>query len=178
MNFSIAVLPGDGIGPEVISEAVKVMQAVETRFDHDFDISYGRVGGNAIDDFGTPLPAETQEMCAQTDAILFGAVGRPPMGRPARQNPPRRRHTSHPQKPRPLRQHPPRQSLSPAHQLQPHQTPPAARRGYDNRPRTHRRLVLRQAPKNAGIPPAAAAAWTPSNTPSAKSSAYSAWASN
>lgn len=77
MNFSIAVLPGDGIGPEVISEAVKVMQAVESRFGHDFDISYGRVGGNAIDDFGTPLPEETQEMCAKTDAILFGAVGGP-----------------------------------------------------------------------------------------------------
>ena len=77
MNFSIAVLPGDGIGPEVISEAVKVMQAVESRFDHTFDISYGRVGGNAIDDFGTPLPEETQEMCGKTDAILFGAVGGP-----------------------------------------------------------------------------------------------------
>ena len=54
MNFSITVLPGDGIGPEVISEAVKVMNAVGNRFGHTFNTTYGRVGGNAIDDFGTP----------------------------------------------------------------------------------------------------------------------------
>ena len=77
MNFSITVLPGDGIGPEVIAEAVKVMNAVGNRFGHTFDMSYGRVGGNAIDDFGTPLPDETVEMCSGTDGILFGAVGGP-----------------------------------------------------------------------------------------------------
>ncbi len=77
MNFSITVLPGDGIGPEVIAEAVKVMGAVGNRFGHNFDTSYGRVGGNAIDDFGTPLPDETKEMCRSTDGILFGAVGGP-----------------------------------------------------------------------------------------------------
>ncbi len=77
MNFSITVLPGDGIGPEVIAEAVKVMNAVGNRFGHTFDTSYGRVGGNAIDDFGTPLPDETVEMCRGTDGILFGAVGGP-----------------------------------------------------------------------------------------------------
>ena len=77
MNFSITVLPGDGIGPEVISEAVKVMNAVGNRFGHTFNTTYGRVGGNAIDDFGTPLPDETVEMCRDTDGILFGAVGGP-----------------------------------------------------------------------------------------------------
>ena len=77
MNFSITVLPGDGIGPEVVAEAVKVMNAVGSRFGHTFDTAYGRVGGNAIDDFGTPLPDETVEMCAETDGILFGAVGGP-----------------------------------------------------------------------------------------------------
>ena len=77
MNFSITVLPGDGIGPDVVAEAVKVMNAVGRRFDHTFDASYGRVGGNAIDDFGTPLPDETVEMCRETDGILFGAVGGP-----------------------------------------------------------------------------------------------------
>lgn len=77
MNFSITVLPGDGIGPEVVAEAVKVMNAVGNRFGHTFDTAYGRVGGNAIDDFGTPLPDETVEMCAETDGILFGAVGGP-----------------------------------------------------------------------------------------------------
>ena len=77
MNFSITVLPGDGIGPDVVSEAVKVMNAVGGRFGHSFDADYGRVGGNAIDDFGTPLPDETVEMCRETDGILFGAVGGP-----------------------------------------------------------------------------------------------------
>ena len=77
MNFSITVLPGDGIGPEVVAEAVKVMNAVGRRFGHSFNASYGRVGGNAIDDFGTPLPDETVEMCKDTDGILFGAVGGP-----------------------------------------------------------------------------------------------------
>ena len=77
MNFSITVLPGDGIGPEVVSEAVKVMNVVGNRFGHSFDTTYGRVGGNAIDDFGTPLPDDTVEMCRDTDGILFGAVGGP-----------------------------------------------------------------------------------------------------
>ena len=77
MNYSITVLPGDGIGPEVVAEAVKVLNAVGNRFGHTFDTSYGRVGGNAIDEFGTPLPDETIEMCGETDGILFGAVGGP-----------------------------------------------------------------------------------------------------
>ena len=77
MDFSITVLPGDGIGPEVIGEAVKVMDAVGRRFGHDFGTSFGSVGGNAIDEFGTPLPEETLAMCKKTDGILFGAVGGP-----------------------------------------------------------------------------------------------------
>ena len=77
MNFSIAVLPGDGVGPEVTAEAVKVMDAVAERFGHSFDVSLGRVGGNAIDEFGTALPEETAAMCRAADAILFGAVGGP-----------------------------------------------------------------------------------------------------
>ena len=77
MEFKIAVLPGDGIGPEVIAESVKVLNAVGRRFNHSFDLERGRVGGNAIDDFGTPLPDETVELCNNSDAILFGAVGGP-----------------------------------------------------------------------------------------------------
>ena len=77
MNFSITVLPGDGVGPEVIAEAVKVIDAVGSRFGHAFDLRYGRIGGNAIDEFGTPLPDETAAMCQGPDAILFGAVGGP-----------------------------------------------------------------------------------------------------
>ena len=83
MRFSIAVLPGDGVGPEVIAEAVKVMEAVGRRFGHTFDLSHGRVGGNAIDDLGTPLPEETVAVCQGADAILFGAVGGPKWDDPA-----------------------------------------------------------------------------------------------
>ena len=77
MNSTIAVLPGDGIGPEVTAEAIKVIDAVASRFGHDFDLRYGRIGGNAIDDFGTPLPDETLEVCDGVDGVLFGAVGGP-----------------------------------------------------------------------------------------------------
>ena len=84
MEFQVAVLPGDGIGPEVITEAAKVMDAVGRRFGHSFNTEYGRVGGNAIDDFGTPLPDQTVELCQRSDAILFGAVGGPKWDGPDR----------------------------------------------------------------------------------------------
>ena len=77
MNFSIAVLPGDGIGPEVTAEAIKVLDAIGARFGHDFDVQLGRIGGNSIDDFGTALPEETAVTCENADAVLFGAVGGP-----------------------------------------------------------------------------------------------------
>ena len=77
MDFTITVLPGDGIGPEVVGEAVKVIEAVGSRFGHAFEYRHGRIGGNAIDEFGTALPEETSAMCRDTDAILFGAVGGP-----------------------------------------------------------------------------------------------------
>ena len=77
MNISIAVLPGDGIGPEVVTESIKVLEAIGNRFGHEFQIKSGRVGGNAIDDYGTPLPQETMDTCIDSDAILFGAVGGP-----------------------------------------------------------------------------------------------------
>ncbi len=77
MEFRIAVLPGDGIGPEVVAESIKVLDAVGQRFGHSFELPRGRIGGNAIDDFGTPLPDETVELCESADAVLFGAVGGP-----------------------------------------------------------------------------------------------------
>lgn len=82
MNFSIAVLPGDGIGPEVTAEGVKVLEAVGRVFNHSFSLSYGAVGGNAIDEFGTALPNETLRLCRQADAVLFGAVGGPKWDNP------------------------------------------------------------------------------------------------
>ena len=77
MNYTITVLPGDGIGPEVITEAVKVLNALGDKFGHIFTPQSGPVGGNAIDNFGTPLPEETKKLCENTDGILFGAVGGP-----------------------------------------------------------------------------------------------------
>ena len=77
MSFCITVLPGDGVGPEVTDEAVKVLQAVGRKSGHVFKLRFGSVGGNAIDEFGTPLPEETVAMFEDTDAILFGAVGGP-----------------------------------------------------------------------------------------------------
>ena len=77
MEFKLAVLPGDGIGSDVIAEAIRVLEAVGRRFGHDFELSEGAIGGNAIDSTGTALPNETQELCDQADAVLFGAVGGP-----------------------------------------------------------------------------------------------------
>ncbi len=77
MQFSLAVLPGDGIGPEVIDEAVKVLQAIGKRFGHQFDLQYGLVGGVAIDATGEALTKDTLKMCQQKAAVLLGAVGGP-----------------------------------------------------------------------------------------------------
>ena len=77
MQFNIAVLPGDGVGPEVAAEAVKVLQAVGKRFNHSFNLKYGLVGGVAIDETGTALPGDTLKMCQKSDGVLLGAVGGP-----------------------------------------------------------------------------------------------------
>lgn len=76
-NYNVAVLPGDGIGPEVMAQAYKVLAAIGQQFNlaivtHEYD-----VGGIAIDHYGQPLPAETLSGCQQADAILFGSVGGP-----------------------------------------------------------------------------------------------------
>ena len=76
-QFSILVLPGDGIGPEVTTEAVKVLQAVGQRFEHTFTLSEDIVGGAAIDQFGSAIRDETLETAKQSAAVLFGAVGGP-----------------------------------------------------------------------------------------------------
>ncbi len=76
-SFKIALLPGDGIGAEVIAEACKVLTAVERKFGHRFEYSEDIVGGAAIDKFGTALRDSTLAMCKRNDAVLFGAVGGP-----------------------------------------------------------------------------------------------------
>jgi 3-isopropylmalate dehydrogenase len=77
MNATIAVLPGDGIGPEVIAEAVRALRGVEQRFGHKFTLTEAAFGGAAIDASGEPLPAATRELCLRSDAVLLGAVGGP-----------------------------------------------------------------------------------------------------
>ena len=77
MGRKILVLPGDGIGPEIMAEAVKVLREVDTRFALDLELEYGLLGGAAIDTTGVPLPAETLERARLVDAILLGAVGGP-----------------------------------------------------------------------------------------------------
>ena len=77
MNAVITVLPGDGIGPEVAAEGVRVLRAVAERWEHDFEIREARIGGAAIDATGDPLPPETVRLCKESDAVLLGAVGGP-----------------------------------------------------------------------------------------------------
>lgn len=77
MKFDIAVLPGDGVGPEVVAEAVKVLEVVGKRFGHQFNLREGLVGGIAIDASGEALTAATLKMCRKCHAVLLGAVGGP-----------------------------------------------------------------------------------------------------
>jgi 3-isopropylmalate dehydrogenase len=77
MRASIAVLAGDGIGPEVVAQGVRVLGAVAGRFGHAFDLTPALIGGAAIDACGTSLPPDTLTVANASDAILFGAVGGP-----------------------------------------------------------------------------------------------------
>jgi 3-isopropylmalate dehydrogenase len=82
VKASIAVLPGDGIGPEVIDEALRVLQASARRFGHEFVLHKVPFGGAAIDQFNDPLPPATLASCLQADAVLLGAIGGPKWSSP------------------------------------------------------------------------------------------------
>lgn len=75
--YKIAVLPGDGIGAEIVPEAVKALKAIGKKFGHEFQFTEGLVGGSAYEATGHPLPAETLELCRRSDAVLLGAIGGP-----------------------------------------------------------------------------------------------------
>lgn len=77
MEYRIAVLPGDGVGPEVIAEGVKMLRVIEELYDMRFTLQHGLVGGAAIDALGDPLPEATLQLCQVSDAVLFGSVGGP-----------------------------------------------------------------------------------------------------
>lgn len=77
MAKKICLLPGDGIGPEIIAQGVACLKAVARKFQHEFAFSEGLIGGAAIDKTGNPLPEETVRLCKESDAIYLGAVGGP-----------------------------------------------------------------------------------------------------
>lgn len=74
-NKTILILKGDGIGPEVVEQALKVLDAVAQKYNHKFEYTEALIGGVAIDKFGVPLPDETLELAKSSDAVLLGAVG-------------------------------------------------------------------------------------------------------
>src|SRR6476661_5219855 len=82
MQAVITTLPGDGIGPDVVAEGVRVLQAVGERFGHQFETRPALLGGAAIDATGTALPEETLRLCRESDAVLLGAVGGPKWDNP------------------------------------------------------------------------------------------------
>ena len=77
MKMNIAVLPGDGIGPEVIDQALKVVKAIAKKYNHEIHFEHGITGASAIDAVGNPYPDQTHELCMRSDAVLFGAIGDP-----------------------------------------------------------------------------------------------------
>ncbi len=77
MKLTIAVLPGDGVGPEVTNQAVRALKAIASEFNHNFKFTNADVGAIAIDKHNDPLPEKTLDLCKSTDAILFGAIGHP-----------------------------------------------------------------------------------------------------
>ncbi|MEZ6049127.1 MAG: 3-isopropylmalate dehydrogenase [Planctomycetaceae bacterium] len=77
MEANIVLLPGDGIGPEIVAQAERVIQAVSEKFGHTFHLESHDIGGIAIDKYGDPLPEATVEACKKSDGILLGAVGGP-----------------------------------------------------------------------------------------------------
>lgn len=77
MKLNIAVLPGDGIGPEIVAQALEVTKTICTKFNHELTYKEALVGATAIDKTGSPYPKETHELCMKSNAVLFGAIGDP-----------------------------------------------------------------------------------------------------
>ena len=77
MNKKITVLPGDGIGPEIVDEAIKVLNKISDKFGHSFNYTYVDIGGCSIDKFGVPITDDGMRKCKESDSVLLGAVGGP-----------------------------------------------------------------------------------------------------
>ena len=109
MKFKIAVIPGDGIGPEIVAAAQNVMEGISEKFGHEFEYEEVLLGGVATDACGKSYPDGTAERCKACDAVLLGAVGTPKYGsdKPAEQRP-----AGHPQGSGSVRQPPSRHASS------------------------------------------------------------------
>jgi len=90
MNFNITLLPGDGIGPEVVAEAVRVLETIASKYKHTFNFTERLMGGCSIDKFGSSLTDETLADCKSADAVLLGAVGGPKWDDPSAKDRPER----------------------------------------------------------------------------------------
>lgn len=77
MNYKIGILAGDGIGPEIVDQGIKVLNAIGKKYNHTFEFEKALVGACAIDAVGDPFPEETFKLCMDSDAVLFGAIGDP-----------------------------------------------------------------------------------------------------
>ena len=96
MQKTICLLPGDGVGPEIVAEAVKVLRAVEKKFGHSFTMTEALLGGAAIDAVGVPLPDATVEACKAADAVFLGAGRAAPVGHHRSRHPSRTWLARHP----------------------------------------------------------------------------------
>ena len=90
MKANIVLLPGDGIGPEVVSEAVRVLDVIAQKYGHTFEFTERLMGGCSIDAYGSSLTDETLADCQTSDAVLLGAVGGPKWDDPAAKDRPER----------------------------------------------------------------------------------------
>src|SRR5436190_7552664 len=77
MKKNIAVLPGDGVGSEITEQAIAVLKKIAEKFGHEFAFTPALIGAVAIDATGNPFPPETEKLCLESDAVLFGAIGDP-----------------------------------------------------------------------------------------------------
>ncbi|MBQ2866776.1 MAG: 3-isopropylmalate dehydrogenase, partial [Firmicutes bacterium] len=77
MNKKITVIKGDGIGPEIVTQAMRVLDVIAEKYGHTFEYQEINAGGNAIDLYGVPLPEESLAQCLDCDSVLLGAVGGP-----------------------------------------------------------------------------------------------------
>ncbi len=144
----LLLLPGDGIGPEVMREARRIIDWLERKRGIVFELEEDVVGGASIDTRGTPLAESTLALAKAADAVLFGAVGGPRVGQARLRQAPRNRHPRPAPRTRPVRQPAPCHCLRPAGLRQHAEARNRAGPRHHDRPREHRRHLFRRAPRH------------------------------